>query len=75
MADRFDEKYDFVRSLRKGKYKYMRSYQPFNFDGLMNNYRYRMQSYREWWQLYREGKLTKEAALFFEPRAPESAIM
>ena len=71
-ADRFDEKYDFVRTLRKGKYKYMRSYQPFNFDGLMNNYRYRMQSYKEWWKLYKEGKLTKEAALFFEPRAPEA---
>ena len=72
MADRFDEKYDFVRTLRKGKYKYMRSYQPFNFDGLWNNYRYKMQSYKEWWKLYKEGKLTKEAALFFEPRAPEA---
>jgi len=72
IADRFDEKYDFVRTLRKGKYKYMRSYQPFNFDGLMNNYRYIMQSYKEWWQLYKDGKLTKEAALFFESRAPEA---
>ena len=72
MADRFDEKYDFVRTLRKGKYKYMRSYQPFNFDGLWNNYRYIMKSYRQWWQLYKEGKLTKEAALFYEPRAPEA---
>jgi len=72
IADRFDEKYDFVRTLRKGKYKYMRSYQPFNFDGLWNNYRYIMASYKEWWKLYKEGKLTKEAALFFEPRAPEA---
>jgi len=72
MADRFDEKYDFVRTLRKGKYKYMRSYQPFNFDGLQNNYRYIMQSYKEWRELYKAGKLTREAALFFEPRAPEA---
>jgi len=72
MADRFDEKYDFVRTLRKGKYKYMRSYQPFNFDGLWNNYRYIMASYKEWWRLYKAGKLTREAALFFEPRAPEA---
>ncbi|MCP4375140.1 MAG: sulfatase [bacterium] len=72
MADRFDAKYDFVRTLRKGKYKYMRSYQPFNFDGLWNNYRYKMQSYQEWWKLYKTGKLTKEAALFFEPRSPEA---
>ena len=32
-ADRFDEKYDLVRTLRKGRYEYVRSYQPFNFDG------------------------------------------
>ena len=31
-ADRFDEKYDLVRSVRKGNMKYMRSYQPFNPD-------------------------------------------
>ena len=32
-ADRFDEKCDHVRFLRKGKYTYRRNYQPFNFDG------------------------------------------
>jgi len=72
IADRMDEKYDPVRTLRKGKYKYMRSYQPFNFDGLWNNYRYIMKSYQQWWELYRAGKLSKQAALFFEPRAPEA---
>ena len=36
-ADRFDEKYDMVRALRKGRYKYIRNYQPFNFNGFMNN--------------------------------------
>ncbi len=71
-ADRMDERYDFVRTLRKGKYKYMRSYQPFNFDGLWNNYRYKMKAYQQWWQLYKAGKLSKQAALFFEPRAPEA---
>ena len=45
-ADRFDEKYDMVRSLRKGDYKYIRSYQPFNYDGLMNNYRYIQLAYQ-----------------------------
>src|SRR5690606_1316689 len=35
-ADRFDEKYDLVRSVRKGKYKYIRSFQPFNMDALMS---------------------------------------
>jgi arylsulfatase A-like enzyme len=71
-ADRFDEKYDLVRTLRKGKYKYMRSYQPFNFDGLQNNYRYRMLAYQEWRELYRAGKLNPVQRQFFEPRAAEA---
>jgi arylsulfatase A-like enzyme len=37
-ADRFDEKYDMVRAIRKGKFKYIRNYQPFNYDGLMNDW-------------------------------------
>ena len=31
-ADRFDEKLDMARSYRKGKYKYIRNFQPYNFD-------------------------------------------
>lgn len=72
MADRFDEKYDLVRALRKGKFKYMRSYQPFNFDGLHNDYRYKMAAYVEWRDLYHAGKLNKAQSLFFEPRSPEA---
>lgn len=71
-ADRFDEKYDLVRTLRKGKYEYVRSYQPFNFDGLQNNYRYRMSAYTEWRELYRAGKLNEIQRQFFEPRAVEA---
>lgn len=72
MADRFDEKYDLVRTLRKGRFKYMRSYQPFTFDGLQNNYRYKMMAYQEWRKLHREGKLDKAQSAFFEPRAAEA---
>ena len=46
-ADRFDEKYDLVRTVRKGKWKYIRNYQGFYPDGLQNNYRYRMLAYQE----------------------------
>jgi hypothetical protein len=70
-ADRFDEKYDFVRTLRKGKYEYVRNYQPFNFDGLQNNYRYIMLAYREWRELYRAGKLNETQSQFFRPRPTE----
>lgn len=71
-ADRFDEKYDLVRTLRKGRYEYMRNYQPFNFDGLQNNYRYRMLAFTEWRNLYKEGKLNDVQSQFFETRPAEA---
>ena len=70
-ADRFDEKYDLVRTVRKGRFKYMRNYQPFNFDGLYNEYRYKMAAYREWRALFLEGKLNEQQQRFFEPRPAE----
>lgn len=72
IADRMDEKYDMVRSLRKGKYKYIRNYTPFNFDGLWNEYRYKMKAFGEWWTLHKAGKLEGKARLFFEPKSPEA---
>ncbi len=70
-ADRFDEKYDFVRTVRQGQYKYIRNYQPFNFDGLQNNYRYRMLAYQQWREHYKSGKLNPTQSQFFRPRAAE----
>ena len=71
-ADRFDEKYDLVRSLRKGKYKYIRNYQPFNVDGIYNYYRYKMLAYKEWYKLFQAGKLSDIQSQFFKPRTPEA---
>lgn len=70
-ADRFDEKYDLVRTLRKGRYEYVRSFQPFNFDGLQNNYRYNMLAYQEWRTLYQTEKLNAVQRQFFEARPAE----
>jgi len=70
-AERFDEKYDMVRFLRKGRYTYWRSYQPFNFDGLYNFYRYKQAAFVEWRRLYKAGKLDAAQRAFFEPRPPE----
>lgn len=71
-ADRFDEKYDFVRTWRKGRYKYIRNFQPFNFDGLQNNYRYKMLAYQQWRKLYQRGELNAAQKQFFETRPAES---
>ena len=60
-----------VRSYQKGKYKYIRNYQPFNFDGLHNFYRYRMLMYQEWRDLYEQGKLNDVQSQFFQARPAE----
>ena len=70
-ADRFDEKYDLVRTLRKGKWEYIRNYQGFYPDGLQNNYRYRMLAFSEWRELYKAGKLNAAQSQFFEARSAE----
>ncbi len=70
-ADRFDEKYDLVRTLRKGKFEYVRNYQPFNYDGLHNNYRYQMLAYQEWRSLNAAAKLDAAQRIFFQHREPE----
>lgn len=70
-ADRFDEKYDFVRTLRKGRFEYVRNYQPFNPDGLYNFYRYKMLAYQEWRELFDAGKLNDVQSHFFRARPAE----
>jgi len=66
------EKYDMVRSVRVDNFKYMRNYQPFNFDGLWNNYRYRQTGYREWYELFKKGELNEVQAQFFTTKPPEA---
>jgi arylsulfatase A-like enzyme len=71
-ADRFDEKYDMVRAIRKGKFKYIRNYQPFNIDALFNFYRYKMLAFKEWRDLFQMGTLNEVQKLFFQPRQVEA---
>ncbi|MCA9198801.1 MAG: sulfatase-like hydrolase/transferase [Planctomycetales bacterium] len=71
-ADRFDEKYDLVRSIRLGRWKYVRNYQPFNFDGLQNNYRYNCLAFQEWRTLYQQHRLDTIQRQFFETKPVEA---
>ena len=70
-ADRFDEKFDMVRTYRKGKWKYIRNYQSYYADGLQNNYRYRQLAYDNWRNLYRAERLNPVQQQFFERRSVE----
>ncbi len=71
-ADRFDEKYDMVRALRKGDYKYMRNYHAYYPDALRNRYRFLQLAYPHWQELFEAGELNEVQRQFFEPREPEA---
>ncbi len=71
-ADRFDEKYDLVRTLRKGQWKYARNFEAFLPDGLQNNYRYRMLAFAQWRELYQAGELNEIQSQFFQPKPVEA---
>ncbi len=70
-ADRFDEKYDLCRSLRQGRYKYIRNFEAHYPHGLQNNYRYRMLAYRQWREMHHRNELDATRSRFFHPKAAE----
>lgn len=70
-GDRFDELYAFNRTVRKGNFKYSRNFQPYHPKSLYVAYRYKQIAFREWAQLYKDGKLNEVQKRFFEPQGPE----
>ncbi|MGJ8693868.1 MAG: sulfatase family protein [Thalassotalea sp.] len=71
-ADRFDEKYDLVRSVRLDQYKYVRHFQPFNTDSLYNAYRYKQAAFQQWKDYFLAGKLNAMQASFFQKKPVEA---
>ncbi|TWU56639.1 Arylsulfatase [Rubripirellula tenax] len=71
-ADRFDEKYDLVRTIRVGNLKYVRNFEPYYPDGMLNAYRYRMAAYQQWRKLHEEGRLDPVQDQFFQPKPTEA---
>ncbi len=71
-ADRMDERYEMVRAVRKGRFKYLRFFQGYYPDALQNNYRYRMLAYQQWREFYRTGKLDETQSAFFRPKPVEA---
>ncbi|MCC9640915.1 sulfatase-like hydrolase/transferase [Rhodopirellula sp. JC740] len=70
-ADRMDEKYDLVRSVRIGDWKLIRAFESFQPDAMWADYRYEMLAYQQWKDRYETGKLNEVQSQFFEPRQPE----
>ncbi len=70
-GDRFDELYAFNRTLRKGNIKYSRNFQPYHPKSLYAVYRYKQAAFREWFDMYNEGKLNDVQERFFMPQGSE----
>ncbi len=71
-ADRFDEKIDMVRAYKKGRFHYIRSFQPYYPNGMHGNYRYKMLAYQQWRELNNNNELTPEQQQFFQQKPVES---
>ena len=70
-GDRFDELYAFNRTIRKGKYRYVRNYQPYHSQSLFSFYRYKQLAFRKWKDLFVDNALSENQKRFFENFEPE----
>jgi len=69
--NRMDERYDFVRTARDKRYRYIRNYMPHVIYGQHVAYLWQMRSMQVWDQMHREGKLTGPQKLFWEEKPEE----
>ncbi len=69
--DRMDERYDMIRAVSDGRYRYIRNYYPDRPLGQRIDYLWKQASMQEWETHYRSGNLDAAKRRFFEPRAAE----
>ena len=70
MRNRMAERHDIVRGVHDKRYLYIRNYMPHLTYSQHISYTYQMPTMQAWDKLYREGKLTGPAALWFRPSKP-----
>jgi uncharacterized sulfatase len=68
---RMDERYDMVRSVRDGRYVYIRNYMPHKIYGQHIDYMFQTPTTSVWKKLYDEGKLQPPKTYFWETKPPE----
>jgi N-sulfoglucosamine sulfohydrolase len=69
--DRMDERYDMIRAVSDGRYRYIRNYYPDRPLGQRIDYLWKQASMQEWEIHYRSGSLNAAQRRFFEPKAAE----
>ena len=68
---RMDERYDMSRSVRNGRYVYVRNYLPHRPHGQYLSYMFITETAQVWRDLYHEGELEPAQTSFWEPKPAE----
>ncbi len=68
---RMDERIDLVRSVRDGRYIYIRNYMPHLIYGQYLDYMFQTPTTRVWRELYDAGQLDPPQTYFWEPKPAE----
>ena len=69
--NRMDERYDFVRTVRDKRYRYIRNYMPHLIYGQHVSYMFQQQGVQVWEKMYNEGKTTGAQNFFWEEKPGE----
>ncbi|EHJ59557.1 sulfatase [Novosphingobium pentaromativorans US6-1] len=71
MRNRMDERYDMVRTVTDGRFRYIRNYMPHRPNGQYQAFAWMAKGYQAWQAAWLEGNLSKVQSRFFEPRVFE----
>lgn len=65
MRNRMDERYDMVRTVTDGRYRYIRNYSPHRIWGQHGSFQWAAKGYQDWEAAHIAGTLTPEQDLFW----------
>lgn len=68
MRNRMDERYDFVRTVTDGRFRYIRNYMPHRPWGQHQAYAWLAKGYQDWERQFRAGRLDADQAQFFQEK-------
>jgi len=71
MRDRMDERYDLVHTVRDGRYRYIRNYNPQRIYGQHEAYEWQSVAYQAWERAHLAGELDAVQDRFWRPKPVE----
>lgn len=69
--DRMDERYDMIRTVTDGRYRYIRNYMPHRPWGQHVAFEWLAKGYQDWQREYRAGRLNADQTRFFSTKPYE----